>query len=104
MDDRRSHGHPGQHKVVITSKMDRLADWMIDRAIASWSSAPRAPGTPPSLLVNTWMAYAGGALLAALALSRLARAVLLPAMLALTLAWICAGRAPGKRKPSLSLT
>jgi hypothetical protein len=108
VDDRRSHGHPGQHTVVITSTMARLADWMIDRAIASWSSAPRAPGTPPSLLVNTWMAYAGGALLAALlaalALSRLPRPVLLPAMLVWILAWIYAGRAPGKRKPRRSLT
>ena len=69
--------------MVITNTMARLAVWMIDMAIASWSSAPCAPGTPPSLLVNTWMAYAGGALLAALALSRLARAVLLPAILTL---------------------
>jgi hypothetical protein len=69
VDDRRSHGHPGQHTVVITSTMARLADWMIDRAIASWSSAQRAPGTPLSLLVNTWMDSAGGALLAALALA-----------------------------------
>ena len=90
--------------VAITNAMARLAVWMIDMAIASWSSAPCAPGTPPSLLVNTWMAYAGGALLAALALPSLPRAVLLLAMLVWILAWVYAGRAPGKRKPRPSLT
>ena len=90
--------------VAITNTMARLAVWMIDMAIASWSSAPRAPGTPPSLLVNTWMAYAGGALLAALALPSLPRAVLLLAMLVWILAWVYAGRAPDKRKPRRSLT
>jgi len=90
--------------VVITSTMARLADWVSDLATAPWSSVARALGTPPSLLVNTWMAYASGALLAALALPRLPRALLLPAAFVLVVAWLYAGRAPGKRKPRLNLT
>jgi len=78
--------------VVITSTMARLAEWLSDRLASLGPSTARAPGTPPSLLLNTWLAYAAGALLAALAMPRLPLPLLLPAVLVLVVAWLYTAR------------
>jgi len=78
--------------VVITSTMARLAEWLSDRLASLGPSTVRVPGTPPSLLLNTWLAYAAGALLAALAMPRLPLPLLLPAVLVLVVAWLYTAR------------
>jgi uncharacterized membrane protein YoaK (UPF0700 family) len=74
--------------VVITSTMARLAEWVCEVAMAPLSRRPAQAGTPPGLLFNTWLSYAGGALVAAFAMPMVALAMLVPAGLVLMVAWI----------------
>jgi uncharacterized membrane protein YoaK (UPF0700 family) len=65
--------------VVITSAMARLAEYCLVLALDRREARAQAPKLAPAVLAATWVCYALGALIAALALDMIARPLFLPA-------------------------
>lgn len=75
--------------VVITSTMARLAESATDRWVLSpMGMKMPASSTPHRLLINTWLSYVVGALLATLTMAVLSHALLVTAGLVLATAWV----------------
>ena len=72
--------------VVITSTVARFAEYCLALAIDRREATVQAPKLAPAVLAATWVCYAFGAVIAALALNMIARPLFLPAAMLATVA------------------